>query len=738
MKWLFGLFFSLVLILILAFSAVLTVWLKPEIILTEARLNHLLDYSAGNYFSKLPSQFNLGLKPFGFSGKHLVLEANEFCLKEPEACFKKIHVEVSFKIGGLTRIKIFEVGPIEIQNESLIYQVTSTQSDPKSDAQPSTLGQHITVSDHVLVKNFLIEFPNLKVKTKKEIIAGSLSINGKDLTQITLKMQAESNQGLDAHVLLHTAFEVGKESPFNGNISFHDHVKINGNLQGQINWQVLEGAIGGSIDVNDVMPWINTISLKNIQFERHAHRSKIDADIETKLDQVLASGRSKSVMPRVKLDTTVRGKLQATEEKGTLHYQLELGPTHDQGILMDALLGGQYPCPKGTEYRYGIERVYFNFQIPVFADLVHHLRLTNYAIPAPFSALKGSVALKVNQPDGRFLNDQIPVVFKTNLDSSEQTFKTDSQATLQFRKTGDRIKVDGSTHIDSFRFTLPDLKVLEPAPIIKNDSRLMSGSDVNVLKKKPMPLAVKSQKSQIDEEDDAPSKIDLTWKVTTAPSGIRVFHPILKPNAAAEVTWTISDQPHGSLELRPFDIEYLKRGAEVKKLRFYQNAGDPNFHYEGKLVVKKTDYTIFIEIIQDGEKPKVVLSSNPPLEDSDIVSVLLFNQTTAQLDSTDQNSSVASTQAAVANRALGLFSILALSSTPIEAVNFNPATGVYSARVKLANGLTATVGTDWDKSQEVALRKRLGRNFVLSTILQNNPDTNTETRKTLIEWFKRF
>jgi hypothetical protein len=58
--------------------------------------------------------------------------------------------------------------------------------------------------------------------------------------------------------------------------------------------------------------------------------------------------------------------------------------------------------------------------------------------------------------------------------------------------------------------------------------------------------------------------------------------------------------------------------------------------------------------------------------------------------------------------------------------------------VKLANGLTATVGTDWDKTQEVALRKRLGKNFVLSTILQSDPETNSETRKTLIEWFKRF
>ena len=131
------------------------------------------------------------------------------------------------------------------------------------------------------------------------------------------------------------------------------------------------------------------------------------------------------------------------------------------------------------------------------------------------------------------------------------------------------------------------------------------------------------------------------------------------------------------------------------------------------------------------------MSSDPPLAESDIISVLLFNQTASELDSSD-TSSVASTQSAVANRALGIFTILTLSSTPIEAVNFNPATGIYSARVKLGNGLTATVGTDWDKSQEVALRKRLGRNFVLSTVFQTDQATNEQSTKTLIEWFKRY
>jgi hypothetical protein len=38
----------------------------------------------------------------------------------------------------------------------------------------------------------------------------------------------------------------------------------------------------------------------------------------------------------------------------------------------------------------------------------------------------------------------------------------------------------------------------------------------------------------------------------------------------------------------------------------------------------------------------------------------------------------------------------------------------------------------------VALRKRLGKNFVLSTVLQADSETTDDARKTLIEWFRRF
>jgi hypothetical protein len=723
---------SLLLLILLVAGAALTVWQKPSLVLTDSRVNRLFDQYAGSYFAKRPETLKLTLDPYGFTGKKLSLSASGFCLKEPDACFKEVKIELAFKFLKPTRIKMKEIGPVEILNESFTYTVPIPEKNPTPSPTPNP--SHFKITDHVemptslLVKDLRIEFPKIKIENGKEIIEGSFNATGKESDKMDLVVKAASNEGMDGLLELHTSFVLNQKNPFQSKVHFKQGKgSVDGHLVGDVEWAKLDGSIEGDLSIKKFIPWIHTLYVKNLKIDR-AEKIRIRADLETKLDQELSFDHSTSVLPKVILDTNLRGKIEATTDKATVDYKIDLGPMNEKGIQLLTKAEGEFPFPKGKEYKYGIERFYLSLQIPVFQTLVENLKRTNYAIPAPFSTLKGNVSLKIGQENGEITQDTVPVAFTTNLDSTEQTVKTQSEAKIIFAPNPKKLKIVGQSKIESFRLTLPDLKVLEPTPLVKTDLRIISPHQ-----EKKAEAEIKRKETGIEE----PSPIDLEWKITTAPSGIRIYHPILKPYAPIEASWTIGNEREGSIELEPFEIEYLNRVAKVKTLRFYQKAGDPKFHYEGKIIIVKTDYTVFLDIVQDGEKPKVVFSSEPPLEQGDIISVLLFNQTSAELD-TDQTSSVASTQSAVTSRALGLFSILALSSTPVEAVNFNPATGIYSARVKLANGLTATVGTDWDKTQEVALRKRLGKNFVLSTILQSDPETNSETRKTLIEWFKRF
>jgi hypothetical protein len=723
---------------ILTFSALIagvayTIWMKPNLVLTESRVYSLFDHYAGSYFSKRPENLKLSLDPYGFTGKRLSLTASNFCMKDPiEACFKEVKIGLAFKFVKLTKIKIHELGPILVLNESLTYSLPLKPANiaPTPTPTPSSfvLTDHVEMPINIIIKDIHLDFPALKLINGKEIVNGRFVAIGKESDKMDLEASATSNEGLEGSLGLHTSFVLNQENPFRSKLHFKKSPgSIDGDLTGNIEWSRLTGNIEGGLAVKRFIPWIHTLYVKKLKLARK-DKINLSAELETKLDQEIGLDGSKSVLPKIKLGTHLTGKIEAEAEKGSVHYKLEMGPTKDKGITLEAKAGGVFPFPKGEEYRYGIEKFMLKLDIPIFQNLVQSLKRTNYAVPAPFSIMTGNVTLNVGEPDGALNKNSIPVSFVTNLDSKEQTVKTHSKGQVIFAPKPKKLKVSGETKVDSIRITLPDLKVLEPTPLVKNDPRLISPHQEK-----------KAAEALARKESGVPASfpIDLEWKLSTAPEGIRIYHPILRPYAPIEATWNISENSSGSVELKPFEIEYLNRIAKVEALRFYQRPGDSKFHYEGKLAIVKTDYTIFINIVQDGEKPKIVMSSDPPLDQGDIISVLLFNQTSAQLD-TDQTSSVASTQSAITSRALGLFSILALSSTPVEAVNFNPATGIYSARVKLANGLTATVGTDWDKSQEVALRKRLGKNFVLSTILQSDPVTNSETRKTLIEWFRRF
>lgn len=724
MNWLLRIFMTLILVLALAFGTLTFIWIHPEFILTDARVNSLFDQYAGSFFSKRPEQIRLVLTPYGFFGKHLRLEAKSFCWKDPDACFKSFEIELAFKLIALKKVKIEEIGPLELLGEHITYSVTHSKQDAENTTSNSSIRNFVEIPSNLIVNDVLIDLPKILILDGKTQISGESHIRGKASDQLKITAHAKSNDGLIGSLVVGTGFSLTQENAFDANLHVKDNVSIDGRLLGTVNWQKLQGSVKGSLSVTHILPWLNTVYVKNLQLDRIDGKAHLEADVETKLDQTLASDHSKSVLPRVKLDALVHGKLNLEEDHGDTKYLIKLGPARDMGIELEALVSGKFPIPDEENYRFGIEKISATLSIPSFHEFVKKLEQTNYSVPAPFSSLQGPIHLRIGNNESTIENDTVPLNLSTELDSTQQSLKSKSTAKINFSKESKKILITGESQIHDLKFTLPDLKILEPAPLIKNDPRLVQSATPS-----PSPTSKRVEKSSV---------VQIEWKVRTDPEAIKIYHSILKPYAPFEVSWDLSSRDsQGSIELKPFEIEYLNRVAKVKTLRFFQNPGDTKFRYEGKLLIVKTDYTITVDIIQDGEKPKIVLASEPPLNQSDIISVLLFNQTTAELDS-DQTNSVASTQSAITNRALGLFSILALSSTPVEAVNFNPSTGIYSARVKLANGLTATVGTDWDRNQEVALRKRLGKNFVLSTILESDPETNNETRKTLIEWFKRF
>src|SRR5699024_4562992 len=134
---------------------------------------------------------------------------------------------------------------------------------------------------------------------------------------------------------------------------------------------------------------------------------------------------------------------------------------------------------------------------------------------------------------------------------------------------------------------------------------------------------------------------------------------------------------------------------------------NPYAGIDGLVRVQYTDYTIRMLVLGDTAKPIVKLVSDPPLNPEQITAVLFFGQAPDSLDP-DQRESSGNIQSALANRAIGLASLYLLASTPIQSVGYNPTTGTFTAKVKLAQGTSLNLGADARQLDEVSVRKRLG------------------------------
>lgn len=705
-------------------------WMKPGLILTPKVVQKVFDQYASPYFSRQPGSLKLEIKSHGLLTKHFLVEATDFCLKEPEGCFKIAHAELTVKITGVPRIELREIGPIEVRNESLKI-VSEEETKPKPKPSPSEPKQRVTLSKDLKIHPILIDFPDIRVHGEEEVIQAKMNLSNNGGEDFVLAAEANSNRALKAKLNAQTRFAYDRQNPLKLRATLDRVVdppqSIEGTVDGNINWQTLRGEISGEAKLRRMVPWIQTLVIRDLKAVRQDKlhvRAGIDAHIEPDLNP-----EQTSVLPPAPLSQTLKGNFEADEKDGFVQYTIRFDPAKNQPIVIQAFAGGRYPFdPKGKSF-FGVEKLSLRVAVPEFQRLVQSFKRTSFAIPAPFSTMKGPMEFLMGDVDKNLQGASVPLKFETNLNSAEQAIVTQTGGQIDFVPETGAVKINGETHIKQIKITMPDLKILEPIPLVTYDKRIVSRRE-----------KAREQREERDEREsrtEEESRNEMSWKMTSDPGAIQIYHPILKPYAPITVNWEVGDHPRGEINLEPFVIDYLNRPAKVKRMRFYQDPKTGEFKYDGRLIVAKTDYTIFVDIFKIGEKTKVELTSSPPLSEEDIVSVLLFNDVTSSLDQ-DQSSSVGSTRSAIANRALGLFSILALSSTPVEAVNYNTATGVYSARVRLASGLTATVGTNWDQTQEVALRKRLGRNFVLSTVLQSPSDSSEDTQKTMLEWFRRF
>ncbi|UXR63883.1 translocation/assembly module TamB [Bdellovibrio bacteriovorus] len=374
-----------------------------------------------------------------------------------------------------------------------------------------------------------------------------------------------------------------------------------------------------------------------------------------------------------------------------------------------------------------------NLKIPDFTVWKDLFEKTPYAIPAPLHVLKGEVLLQAEAhlPD---LKSPLSATaqLQTRLASKTQKLWTQTEVTVKTsgpmpKPVGMHVTVQST--LEDIRLEAPPLR-LEPPPQALPDKRF-------VLKAEPTIQQLPAAKASSALKDKLPFALTWTVGVKTA-QPIQILSSLLPQNIPVAMDLHIEDSGlmKGTVAVQSFPFEIFRKKAVVKNvdLIFHANSHVPEL--SGQINYANPEVDIRILLLGSLEKPRIEFESDPPLNRQQIVSVLLFNKSLDELNEEEVNST-ASMSRAMSDGAFGLFSLLFLSSTPIQSVSYNPVTKSYTARVRLDDSTTLSMGSDFSEERQFTVRRRLGGPWSIRTELRQT-DERPDVVLTLLEWLKRF
>ncbi|MBF0104393.1 MAG: translocation/assembly module TamB domain-containing protein [Deltaproteobacteria bacterium] len=359
-----------------------------------------------------------------------------------------------------------------------------------------------------------------------------------------------------------------------------------------------------------------------------------------------------------------------------------------------------------------------------FEQLVETLKGSKFSVWSPLDVLKGKTQVSI-KGNYNSLNDvsDIPVHISTSLKSKEQELNIDSESVLKINRTkknGREVFLDGELILTKVLIEIPNINPVA-FPQISPDKRIL--------------LKTKSEKGV----QNLPVKYNLKIK-TTLDSPLKIKYYLAGEPVPVMLDIVAKNSGvSGKISVLKFPAVFFRRRATVDHLDLVLHEDHSLVELDGQVTVQYADYTIFIKLMGTVERPSLIFNSSPPLSKENIMSVLLYGEPYDELDF-DQSASVNDAYTAMADKAISLFSLFALASTPIQRIGYNPLTKEFSAKFKLGKGTSLNLNKS-DTKQQIGLQKRLGKGWLIRTLYEDTKDKTGQGKNNgtaLIEWNKRY
>jgi hypothetical protein len=750
LKWFFGIIGGLVALVLLA---VTTLWFFPELLLNSKRASGFVEgilvpekpLPPGTYPLTLDIDkpdwktraFRISLVPGCWDIKTASINA--------DACFEDARIEVAIRLHLKIIAQLVWIGPIHLHSSRLVLRFPKSKEPPP----PEDPGKPFDPADYMkyVAKDFRwreidlrfadVRLPESGIRANLNLrneaatgkldsieLGGSATGVSEDGSRWKAALEGTARHEAERIILplVRASYQFGKSAP---------NSKITAELGAT--YQLKDKSFAGSLKANWIAP---TPQVKSLAIDKGDFLISTE-EIATKATvKAVLAGISRAGTPPMMALRVAASRKQKTSDRVDFNVAIDEYRFMGLDLVCDAEFA-MYNDPKvdRIQWKKGKLRIGTdNFRKTVFA-----LRRTPWAVPAPFAVLDGSIWAETEALENREGFLHIPIKFRTDLKSREQAVATETG--IHFRLDSRTLKPKDlaiNAQLAKVRLRLPDYDPLAPVPVITRDPRIVTKAELTEEQKvraKQLANGDDQGTGEVFEPPAMPTRIT----IQSPPGAIQLLNRFFTPEMPGQVDLAIDTSSQfaalkGIVQTSaPFTFNYLNRSISVDRIaiRF-----QPAIEIEARISMKRGGYKVMANFTQAAGRSKIELTSAPLLSEDEIVSLILYGVPRTSVTA-DQDQSVGSAQAAMSSQALGIFSLIAFASTPIETVLYDPATKTYSAVVRLPGGVVASIGNSWEDERQVALSKSIGRNWAISTELIQDAN-GTNRGGTMLRWRKRY
>ncbi len=752
---------------------------RPQWFLTTGTVTRAVKVFGGAYHPRWKT-LDFDISSLSFPVKQVSLRARDLCFENAalamEGCVKDLDVQVNVRLYFFG-VKLTKVSRFIITGEhfTLDQTVGKTAPPPKRSAGLPNLP--------AALRGFTLEALKVDLPANKIIGAGGILRGGLKLNldparsrPLTLTAAFETSYGtvtrhyngevtVDSKLLRNKEFTCldakGSLKAEDVNVRFQSRVEKSGpgalafslSATARMPGRRLKGDFKGSKDGQDLAltgsagVWESKSPVKSVRLKQFALKVRLKSDSAEwdtlKFDGAFelepeAFGLKRASLNLAKLieSRLVISASSTPEMLAADHFNAEVSATikpakdwYEFSGVLDATVSGRTSQVQGLKISHKLD---FGLKVARFKDLVDYLARSPYSVPAPVHVLRGPLAISVKGlGDSRNNVQEFDYEVVSGLAAGRQSLKfriNGKLAAAGLWAPGRSFSNETDVLLQDIALQLPRLDLRGMAAFVP-DSRIQTGAEFD-----------KADQAR-EEERKHPGKkpysaIRGQILIKTA-KPVRLYSNMAKDPVPIEVDIKLSLPPGpmaGTVAVKPFRAVIFRRIASFDHIRLTGRAGSDLMDLDGLIIYKAAEAKILIRLLGTVQKPRVEFESNPPRSQADIMAMLLFGKSPGELDS-DQQSSAASAQTAVANSAFGLASLYLLASTPVDYVGYDPVSRTYTVKLRLPGGATLQLGSGGESSG-VQLRKRLSSNLAIQTGLINTQSQGNVVT-TLLEWYGR-